>query len=149
VNKSDKEKLLDKWEVILGNVDPLKEEWMKQPIGQINRPAYQVTDSGKTEDEWKDMLLPISKNIAAQTIGLDLLAVKPMSAPIGFENEKDRLKRETENKRIKLRNKIKKVKSEGNFVSEKLIESPSGLEYLDFKYGNTNSNSLVKSKKKK
>lgn len=72
------------------------------------------------------------KKITAQTVGLDLVSVQPMSGPTGSETEKERIERENYNKRVALYNKLNKIKG-GNY---KPIEKkyPSGLLFIDYKY---------------
>jgi hypothetical protein len=35
------------------------------------------------EEQWQPDLLPVARQVAAQTIGLDLVAVQPLDLPVG------------------------------------------------------------------
>ena len=47
--------------------------------------AKTLKENVKLDKYWEyiDSLLPISRNVVAKTVGLDLVSVQPMSAPIG------------------------------------------------------------------
>lgn len=137
----DRNEVIKKWQPIIDNiVGDEKKEWMcsyldahesYESTGRFE--AYQIVDTGKTYES-DTPLLPICKQIAAQTIGLNLVAVKPMSAPKGYESEEDRIKRENYNERVVLHNKLNKIKDgEYNPVAKK--EEPNSIPYIDFVYG--------------
>jgi hypothetical protein len=67
----------DKWKNIIDNIGLTgsKADWMSQyTSSQINT----STSSSSTN------MFPIAMKVAAQTVGLDLVSVKPMSAPLGI-----------------------------------------------------------------
>jgi hypothetical protein len=66
----------DKWKNIIGNIGLTGSQatWMSQyTSSQINT----STSSSSTN------MFPIAMKVAAQTVGLDLVSTKPMSAPSG------------------------------------------------------------------
>jgi hypothetical protein len=107
----DKERALKKWNPILESLkisDPDKKEWMSEyaEMHQMNENVAYTTlgslngmgavyspqpsavpgsvwsaDAAKGSGDVGQNLLPVSMKIAAQTIGLDLVAVKPVASP--------------------------------------------------------------------
>ena len=67
----------DKWKNIIGNIGLTGSQaaWMSQYT------SSQTTTS--TSSSFPSMF-PITMKVVAQTVGLDLVSVKPMSAPSGF-----------------------------------------------------------------
>jgi len=67
----------DKWNRIIGNIGLTGSQatWMSQYAG--------LQSQSTTQSSFPSMM-PISMKVAAQTVGLDLVSVKPMSAPSGF-----------------------------------------------------------------
>jgi hypothetical protein len=65
----------DKWKNIIGNIGLTGSQasWMSQ---------YTGLQSQSTQSSFPSMF-PIAMKVAAQTVGLDLVSVKPMSAPSG------------------------------------------------------------------
>jgi hypothetical protein len=72
----------DKWKGILGNIGLTgsKADWMSQYAGLQSQSA---TQSSFPRTSFPSMF-PIAMKVAAQTIGLDLVSVKPLSAPLGI-----------------------------------------------------------------
>jgi hypothetical protein len=66
----------DKWKGIIGNIGLTgsKADWMSQ---------YAGLQQSTTQSNFPSMF-PIAMKVAAQTVGLDLVSVKPMSAPLGI-----------------------------------------------------------------
>lgn len=64
----------NKWRNIIGNIGLTGSQaaWMSQ-----------YTSSQTTTSSSFTNMLPIAMNVAARTIGLDLVSVQPMSAPLG------------------------------------------------------------------
>ena len=65
----------DKWNKIIGNIGLTGSQatWMSQYAGLQSQ-------STTTQSSFPSMF-PIAMKVAAQTVGLDLVSVKPMSAP--------------------------------------------------------------------
>lgn len=92
-------------------------------------------------------LLPMAMKVSAQTIGLDLVSVKPMS---GFADEKLLEKAKKKVTAVNRDRQIEEILDDKEYVPLKIEEteeykqyhsSPKGnLFYLDYKYGNTASN---------
>jgi len=139
-----KKKALDKWKPILDSVGVTgsKADWLSQYASAqtanedfINQPTKEFPS-----------ILPMVMKIAAQTIGMDLVSVQPMSGPGGTSKEEmDRIKAE-----IKAENRDSKIDSviEGSEYVEKKVEDhpdyngpSSGLFYLDYTYGGSTSSS--------
>ena len=93
-----KEDTQDKWDNLIGNMGLTgsKSTWMSQYAGQS-----QTTTS--TSSSFTNML-PIAMKVAARTVGLDLVSVQPMSAPLGTLHYMDyqygNTKRTTRKKKI-------------------------------------------------
>ena len=66
----------DKWKGIIGNIGLTgsQSNWMSQYAG--------LQSQSTTQSNFPSMF-PIAMKVAAQTVGLDLVSVKPMSAPSG------------------------------------------------------------------
>ena len=149
---NEKDKTISKWgKVLEGIKDDEKRAWMDNYIDAHDLSgrtfeAYQVVDSGETCEDFNFPLLPISKRIAAQTIGLDLVSVVPLAAPQGYESDENRIKRENYNKRLSLHNKLNKIK-EGEYKPKPKKSPPFGLNYMDFKYGSKAKPKRIKRKK--
>jgi len=77
-----RKKTEDKWKNIIGNIGLTgsKSDWMSQ---------YAGLQQSQTNTQSNLNMFPIAMKIAAQTIGLDLVSVKPMSAPKGILNYVD------------------------------------------------------------
>ena len=84
-------------------------------------------------------MMPISRRVYAQTLGHDLVAVKPLSTPVGLSKE-ERERIEAETKQINRDSKIGAIIEDSEYVEKKVEEHPDykvgGLLYLDFKYNN-------------
>jgi hypothetical protein len=66
----------DKWKSIIGNIGLTgsQADWVSQ---------YAGLQSQSTQSSFPSMF-PIAMKVAAQTVGLDLVSVQPMSAPLGI-----------------------------------------------------------------
>lgn len=111
-----------------------------------------------TNQQLQQPLLPIAKRVFAQTIGLNLVPVKPIGYPNSFKNttvknkhqlRKEKLKAVFENPlKRKIKGAIKSIfkKIFSIFKKKKTNSTPEGIIfYMDFKYGNT-SNKIYKKK---
>lgn len=96
------------------------------------------------EDNFDFSLLPIAMKVASQTIGFDLVSVKPMISGLNSE-ELERIKNDTfvENRNAKLdsilygsRYKEKKIEDHPDYRPGRPIGE---IFYLDFKYGTESS----------
>jgi hypothetical protein len=67
----------DKWKGIIGNIGLTGSQstWMSQ---------YNGLQSQSTTQSSFPSMMPIAMKVAAQTVGLDLVSVKPLSAPLGI-----------------------------------------------------------------
>ena len=67
----------DRWNKIIGNTGLTGSQaaWMSQYAG--------LQSQSTTKSSFPSMF-PIAMKVAAQTVGLDLVSVKPMSAPLGI-----------------------------------------------------------------
>jgi len=67
----------DKWKNIIGNIGLTGSQatWMSQYAG--------LQSQSTTQSSFPSMM-PIAMKVAAQTIGLDLVSVKPLSVPLGI-----------------------------------------------------------------
>lgn len=151
--EKEKERLKEKWSPILDslNLTPDKKTWLEEyaEFHQLNEehafshlgiPQQYFGTSGQSlkAEDFNTVPLPISKRINAQTIGLDLVAVKPMEiSMVPAKSDKQKLRES----RI---NKIKQLEGEEpNVVLPDDIKVPAGhMFYMDFTYtsGNTQNN---------
>ena len=141
----NKEDIFDKWKPILDSVGATgsKVNWLSQYMEK-----HEILDNSisPTQSAFESSLFPISMKVAAQTIGLDIVTVKPMPAPIGrglSEEERERIENE-----VKTENRDRKIDSlieDKDFKEMKVKDHPDfregfgNLMYLDFKYGSTQS----------
>jgi hypothetical protein len=122
-----------------------KADWMSQYANdhidnekQRDNKIDQILESN-TDNEFSS-LLPIAMKISTQTVGLDLVGVRPMSNPGGMsQEERERIEAE-----VKGENRDGKIDAliEGKEYTEKKVEEhpdyKSGggqLFYLDYTYG--------------
>ena len=108
--------------------------------------GFEYSNLDKSTDGAEDFqsILPVVKKIAAQTIGLDLVAVKP----IGSGNSDDELNRIKSDVASENRDrKIDSLLEDKEFEQMEINQHPDfkpfptiDLMYLDFKYGGTESN---------
>jgi len=149
MEKPNKEDLMKKWAPILERVGLTgsKAEWMSE-YAEIHSNKEVEKNTLSTEYTSNDFpnLLPMSKKIVAKTVGLDIVAVKPMSSPGGTSEETmERIKSEVkaENRQRKINN----VLEDEEFKEMDITEHPDyngpvgNLFYFDYSYGgSTQSN---------
>jgi len=137
----DKESVMKKWAPIIDKfgLSDDKSDWLSQYAE-----LHQKTESGNiynpTSSNLESLILPVVMRVAAQTIGHDIVSVKPMSSPGGISSEElERIKND-----VKSENRDRKIDSlvEGKeYVEQKIEEHPDykpgsgGLFYLDYTYG--------------
>jgi ubiquinone/menaquinone biosynthesis C-methylase UbiE len=153
MNIPNKEDVLKKWAPILNNmgVTGSKANWMSEyaEMHSKNESVLSNTTTLNSTSEDFPNLLPIAMKISAQTIGSNIVSVNP----IGGGNSGDEIRKIRED--IKAENRDRKIESliEDKEFEEMKIEDhpdykvskgPSGqLFYLDFKYGGTESNTIL------
>ena len=156
-----KEDTLKKWGTILDSMGMTgsKADWMSQYANahidnetQRNNKIEQILESN-TDDEFPS-LLPIAMKISSQTIGLDIVSVKPMTGPGGMsQEERERIEAE-----VKGENRDGKIDAliEGKEYTEKKVEDHpdyksggSQLFYMDYSYDSSTHKKTRRSKKKK
>ena len=76
--KNTRKDTQNKWDNLIGNMGLTgsKSTWMSQYAG------LQSQNTTSTSSSFPSMF-PIAMKVAAQTVGLDLVSVQPMSAPLG------------------------------------------------------------------
>jgi hypothetical protein len=166
MTKSSKEELINKWAPIIESmgVTGSKADWMSQYVEthSLNENTIgddlidiKPTDYNKPND--LPNLLPIDKRVFAQTIGLNLVSVKPIGG--NSKEELDKIKNEvkTENRDRK----IDAITDNKDFEEMSVDEHPeygkggpkAELFYMDYVYSGTSSKKTHKktrrSKKKK
>jgi len=135
-----KENLMNKWAPIIESmgVTGSKADWMSEYV-EMHSINEQNSMMGTQSSQFPN-LIPIATKVASQTIGLDLVTVKPISG--NSQDEIDRM-----NAEIKSDNREGKIESvlENKEYKEKTIEDHpdykdglphSELFYMDFKYDN-------------
>jgi hypothetical protein len=132
MTQSNKDEIYKKWTPILDNIGLTgsKANWMTEYV--------EIHSKLEKENILTDFpILPMVKRVAAQTIGLDLVTVQPMSGNSG--EQIDKIKKD-----IKIENRDRKINSiiKGDEYKEMKVEEhpdykkiPSmDLLYIDFKY---------------
>jgi len=149
----NKEDVLKKWAPILDNmgVTGSKANWMSEYAEMHSKNESELSNTTELNTTSEDFpsLLPMSKKIVAKTVGLDIVAVKPMSSPGGTSEETmERIK--TEVKAENRERKINNVLEDEDFKEMDITEHPDyngpvgNLFYLDFSYGgSTQSNTIL------
>ena len=161
MKQPSKEDTLKKWGPILDSmgITGSKADWMSQYANahldnetQRNNKIEQISESN-TDNEFPS-LLPIAMKISSQTIGLDIVSVKPMTGPGGMsQEERERIEAE-----VKGENRDGKIDAliEGKEYTEKKVEDHpdyksggSQLFYMDYSYDSSTHKKTRRSKKKK
>ena len=144
MKENTKEDTLKKWAPILESMGMTgsKADWMSQYANahldnetQRNNKINQILESN-TDDEFPS-LLPIAMKISAQTIGLDLVPVQPMTGPGGM-SQKERERIEAEVKGENRDGKIDALIEGKDFKEMKPEDHPDwkqgNLYYMDYTY---------------
>ena len=88
-------------------------------------------------------ILPIAMSVVSRTIGMDLVAVQPMSAPSSFGNSEEELGRiKGEVVSTNRDGKIESIIEGKEYKEMEIKDHPdyrSGLFYMDYVYGSTSS----------
>jgi hypothetical protein len=136
MKQPSKEDLMKKWAPILGSMGMTGSQL--DSLSQLaENQSNQILEETKTEEF--PTLLPTAMKISAQTIGMDLVSVQPMSGPGGMsEEERKRIEAE-----VKQKNRDGKIDSliEGTeYKEEKMEDHPDykeggSLFYIDYTYG--------------
>ena len=151
MKKPTKEDLINKWSVVLGPLGITGSQL--DNLSQLAKnQSNQILEETKTEEF--NSLFPLAMKIAAQTIGQDLVSVKPMSHPRMSLEEIDRI-----NAEIKKENRDGKIDAivEGKDYKEVKPEDhpdwrtgPKGsLFYFDYQYDRKKTRRAGKKHKKK
>ena len=149
MKKPKGEDIMKKWSPILDSmgVTGSKAQWMSEyaEMYSNNEVEKNTLSSDETSNEFPS-ILPMAKKIAAKTIGLDLVTVKPMNSPGGTSEETmSRIKAEVkaENRQRKIDNLLEGEEyKEMDITEHEDYNGPNGsLLYMDFVYGgSTQSN---------
>jgi hypothetical protein len=148
MKQPSKEDTLKKWGPILDSMGMTgsKADWMSQYANahidnekERDNKINQILESN-TDNEFPS-LLPIAMKISAQTIGMDIVPVQPMSAPLMGMSQEEIERIEAE---VKGENRDGKIDAliEGKEYTEKKVEEhpyykTGGLFYIDYTYGDT------------
>jgi hypothetical protein len=139
-----KDDLMKKWAPIIDSmgVTGSKADWLSQYAQMISNNESKIEENTlASEDSNTEFpsLLPMARKVVAQTIGLDLVSVKPLASPGMSQEEVDRI-----NNEVKKENRDGKIDAliEGkDFKEIKPEEHPDwkpgpvgSLMYMDFKY---------------
>ena len=119
--------MTDKWASLFNAVNLSgKTDWLTQYINNLNSFCSSISTGQtiSTNNFSNQNLLPLSIKIAAQTIGRDLVSVKPMSSPIGSIFGMDFKYGET------LKEKIKRIRKERMQKLNKILRKEK-LKYID------------------
>lgn len=133
-----KEDTLKKWAPILESMGMTgsKADWMSQ-YANAHIDNEQILESN-TDNEFPS-LLPIAMKISAQTIGMDIVPVQPMSAPLMGMSQEERERIEAEVKGENREGKIDALIEGKEYTEKKVEEHPDyktgGLFYIDYTYG--------------
>lgn len=148
----DKKDLLDKWSSILGSVG-LTGSQLENLSKLAENQSDQIANQNTEVSEFPT-ILPMAMKVAAQTIGQNLVTVKPMPQSGMSQEEIDRI-----NAEIKKENRDGKIDTivEGkNYKELKPEEHPDWISgpigsifYLDYKYSHKKTRRAGKKHKKK
>ena len=138
--------IMKKWAPIFESIDVAHSHWGNLSQIAQNQQDFKVEENIQPTQDTQ-VIFPLVKKMAAQTIGLDLVSVQP----IGGGNSSTELEKIRNEVKVENRDRIIESISEGKDFEEMKIEdhpdyvkpvSPQGqLFYMDFKYdGMTNSN---------
>jgi hypothetical protein len=147
MEKPNKEDLIKKWAPILNSMGMTgsKAEWMSEYVEMhSNNEVEKNTLSTEYTSNDFPSLLPISKKIVAKTVGLDIVAVKPMSSPgVPSEETMRRIKAEVkaENRERKINNVLEDEEYKEMDITEHL-DYNGNLFYLDYSYGGSTQSSV-------
>ena len=144
MKQPNKEDIIKKWGPILDSmgVTGSKAQWMSE-YAEIhsNNEVEKNTLSTETTSNDFPSIFPMAKKIVAQTIGLDLVTVKPMNSPGGTSEETMmRIKAEVkaENRQRKIDNLLEGEEYKEMDITEHEDYSLNGsLLYVDFVYGDS------------
>lgn len=150
---------MKKWAPIIESmgVTGSKSDWMseyaKSHIDKESQRNTKINDILSESSQDFPTLLPMAMQVASKTIGLDIVAVKPLANPGMTQEDLDRIEAE-----IKQKNRDSKIDSliEGTEYKEEKVEDhpdykngPLGnLLYMDFKYGHKKTRRAGKKHKK-
>jgi len=152
--EKNKEDLMKKWAPILNSmgVTGSKANYMSEyaEIHSNHTIEENTLSTEKTSNDFPS-LLPISKKIVAKTVGLDIVAVKPMTSPGGTSEETmERIKAEVkaENRQRKINNLLEDEEyKEMDITEHDDYNGPVGnLFYLDYSYGGSTQSNTSASK---
>lgn len=155
MTQSSKEEILQKWAPIIESmgVTGSKADWMSQYAEKHSLNENQICEEQMSSAQSSfPSIMPMVKQVAAKTIGLDLVTVKPIGR--NSEEELDKIKKEvkTENRDRK----IDAITEDRDFEEMKVEEHPdyekmpeSKLFYLDYKYESSKPHKKTRRSKKK
>lgn len=150
MEEKNKEETLKKWSTLIDNL-PIsndKTNWLKSYTENQFDMSLISNDysSGKTLTEKFPSLLPLSIQVASQTIGLDLVSVQPMSAPSYMLSDEEIKQKKLLEKTIYRKKKLKSLGEKIDITKEseelEKINKHSGL-FLDFKYTPTDTKDTI------
>jgi hypothetical protein len=147
-----KKDIMKKWSNILGSMDMTGSK-LDNLSQLVENQSNQILEETKTEEF--SSLFSVAMKITTQTVGLDLVGVRPMSGPGGMsQEERERIEAE-----IKQKNRDGKIDSliEGKEYTEKKVEehpdykpgSGGQLFYMDYTYASTHKKTRRSGKKHK
>lgn len=117
--------MINKWASLFNNELSGKTDWLTQYANNLNSFCGSISTGQTFTNNFSNQnLLPLSIKIAAQTIGMDLVAVKPMSAPLGTIFGMDFKYGET------LEERIKRIRKERMQKLNKILRKEK-LKYID------------------
>jgi len=146
----NKEDLMKKWAPILNSmgVTGSKANWISEyaEIHSNHTIEENTLSTEKTSNDFPS-LLPMAKKIVAKTVGLDIVAVKPMSSP-GVPSEETMRRIKAEVKAENRERKINNVLEDEEYKEMDITEHPDyngpvgNLFYLDYSYGGSTQSSV-------
>ena len=117
--KNTKEEIMKKWEPIFESIGVTNSHWSNLSQLAQNQEDFVVENNTSTQTDSIDFpLLPIAKEMAAQTIGLDLVSVQP----IGGGNSSTELEKIRNEVKVENRDRIIESISEGKDFEEMKVE---------------------------
>lgn len=148
MTQSKRESIAEKWAPIIGSMSSTKKSWLEEYtnnhsiLQNATMSAYDMTIG--TGSIFPSML-PLAMKVAAQTIGMNIVSVKPMNPPLGSKSKEEQTRIKNEVLSENRDRKIDAINGDIPYKEMTIGEHPdmqgpkAQLLYMDFQYGGTSS----------
>ena len=152
---SSRTTIADKWAAITGSMSTEKKGWLDEySHNQKSWPNQYHQDFTPDNTNNFPSIMPLAMQVAARTVGMDIVSVSPMGSPIGVKSEEEQIRIKNEVLAINRDKKIDSLVDDVPYEEMKVedhpdLKLPSGkLFYMDYVYGATGSNPKKKKGKR-